>query len=77
VVLERARHLILDAVGLSFAAKAYEFPTVMSAALGKLSRGNCPVIGMKDPLDPRDAAGLNGTLVHGLDFDDTTISSGK
>lgn len=72
-VLERARYLILDSVGLAFASTAYPFPGVARAALGKLGSGGHPVLGMKDRLEARDAAVLNGILVHGLDFDDTHI----
>jgi len=72
-VLERARYLILDAVGLAFAATAYPFPAIAREALGKLGSGEHPVLGMKDRLEARDAAVLNGILVHGLDFDDTHI----
>jgi 2-methylcitrate dehydratase PrpD len=74
-VLERARHLVLDAVGLAFASTAYPFPAVAREALGGLGSGDHPVLGMKERLEPRDAAVLNGVLVHGLDFDDTHIGA--
>ena len=74
-VLERARHLVLDAVGLAFASTAYPFPAVAREALGALGSGDHPVLGMKDRLEARDAAVLNGVLVHGLDFDDTHIGA--
>jgi 2-methylcitrate dehydratase PrpD len=74
-VLGRARHLVLDAVGLAFASTAYPFPAVAREALGALGSGDHPVLGMKDRLEPRDAAVLNGVLVHGLDFDDTHIGA--
>ncbi|AEA28305.1 MmgE/PrpD family protein [Pseudonocardia benzenivorans] len=72
-VLERARHLVLDAVGLAFASTAYGFPAVARDALSALSAGDHPVLAMPDRLDPRDAAVLNGVLIHGMDFDDTHI----
>jgi 2-methylcitrate dehydratase PrpD len=72
-VLERARHLVLDAVGLAFASTAYDFSGVARDALSRLGRGDHPVLGMPDRLDPRDAAVLNGVLIHGMDFDDTHI----
>jgi 2-methylcitrate dehydratase PrpD len=72
-VLDRARHLVLDAVGLAFASSAYRFPAVALDALSGLGAGNHPVLGMPDRLSPRDAAVLNGVLVHGMDFDDTHI----
>ncbi|WP_024803600.1 MmgE/PrpD family protein [Nocardia sp. BMG51109] len=72
-VLERARHLVLDSVGLAFASTAYPFSTTARDALTTFGTGDCPVLGTKDLLSPRDAAVLNGVLVHGLDFDDTHI----
>ncbi|MEJ2866284.1 MmgE/PrpD family protein [Actinomycetospora sp. OC33-EN08] len=72
-VLERARYLVLDAVGLAFASTVYDFPTKARAAFGRLGSGEHPVLGMPDRLAPRDAATLNGVLVHGMDFDDTHI----
>lgn len=72
-VLERARYLVLDAVGLAFASTAYGFPAVALDALAAFGRGNHPVLGMPDRLTPRDAAVLNGVLIHGMDFDDTHI----
>jgi 2-methylcitrate dehydratase PrpD len=72
-VLDRARHLVLDAVGLAFASTAYRFPTVARDALATFGGGDHPVLGMPDRLSPRDAAVLNGVLVHGMDFDDTHI----
>jgi 2-methylcitrate dehydratase PrpD len=72
-VRERARHLVLDAVGLAFASTAYDFPGVALAALRAFGEGTHPVLGMSERLPARDAAVLNGVLVHGMDFDDTHI----
>ena len=72
-VLERARYLVLDAVGLAFASTGYGFSTTARDALARLGSGEHPVLGMPDRLSPRDAATLNGVLVHGMDFDDTHI----
>ncbi|MDT7609348.1 MAG: hypothetical protein QOG96_3851 [Pseudonocardiales bacterium] len=73
-VYTRARHLVLDAVGLAFASTAYDFPSVARDALLRLGgAGAHPVLGLPDRLSPRDAAVLNGVLIHGLDFDDTHI----
>ncbi|GAA4893555.1 MmgE/PrpD family protein [Actinomycetospora straminea] len=72
-VLERARHLVLDAVGLAFASTAYPFAGVARDALATFGTGAHPVLGMPDRLAPRDAAVLGGVLVHGMDFDDTHI----
>ncbi|RZT83459.1 2-methylcitrate dehydratase PrpD [Pseudonocardia sediminis] len=72
-VLERARYLVLDAVGLAFASTAYGFPAVARDALAAFGGGEHPVLGMSDRLTARDAAVLNGVLIHGMDFDDTHI----
>jgi 2-methylcitrate dehydratase PrpD len=71
-VRERARHLMLDATGIAYASGRYEFAhKAMTAIAGLGGSGAVPVIGMPERLPPRDAALVNGILVHGLDFDDT------
>ena len=71
-VRERAKHLILDAVGCAFAATKFDFaaPSVKAiAALG--GAGDSVVIGRRERLPMRDAMLANGILAHGLDYDDT------
>ena len=72
VVIARAKHFVLDAVGIALASTTYDFAhralTAMSALGGS---GGAAVIGMPARLPPRDAALINGILIHGLDFDDT------
>src|SRR5581483_4491624 len=71
-VRERARHLMLDATGIALASGRYDFAhKAMTAIAGLGGEGAVPVIGLPARLPPRDAALLNGILVHGLDFDDT------
>ena len=71
-VRERARYLILDAVGIAFASSTYDFARRTSAAVERLAGdGASPVLAHPMRLPPRDAAMLNGFLVHGLDYDDT------
>ena len=72
-VLERARHLLLDAVGIAHASTHYEFAHRSLSAAQELSGrgGDTPVIGLAARLAPRDAMLMNGILIHGLDFDDT------
>ncbi len=79
-VRQRARLHILDALGLGLAstAQAYADPTIagitaLSAQDG--SGGTCSVIGRTARLGVRDAALVNGVLIHGLDFDDTHLAS--
>lgn len=71
-VMARARHFILDAVGIALASTQYDFAhRSLTAIAGLAGRGDVPVIGMAARLPLRDAALMNGILVHGLDFDDT------
>ncbi|MEV4602097.1 MmgE/PrpD family protein [Amycolatopsis sp. NPDC049253] len=70
-VVDRARHLILDAVGVALAAGEHEFAGRARRALARLGSGDQPVLGLPDRLAPREAAILNAVLIHGLDFDDT------
>lgn len=72
-VLERARYLILDAVGIAHASTHYEFARCSLSAIQELSGqdGRTPVIGLVARLSPRDAMLMNGILIHGLDYDDT------
>jgi 2-methylcitrate dehydratase PrpD len=71
-VAARAKHLILDAVGIALASTTYDFAhRALTAIAGLAGAGESPVIGMPAKLPMRDAALMNGILIHGLDFDDT------
>src|ERR1700674_611508 len=71
-VLARAKHLILDAVGIALASTTYDFAhRAMTAIAGLAGTGDAAVTGMPARLPMRDAALLNGIVLHGLDFDDT------
>jgi len=72
-VLDRALLHILDCVGLAYAASNYDFAKRALAAVSEFGAGSTPVIGHSLRLSPRDAALLNGVLVHGLDYDDTHL----
>lgn len=73
-VVEQAKHLIVDAVGIALASTRYDYARSGAAALETLAgSGNHVVLGMKPRLPLRDAAFLNGILIHGLDYDDTHI----
>lgn len=74
-VVGLARHLALDAVGVAFGAAREPFADRARSALALLGGGDQPVLGLPDRLAARDAAMLNGVLVHGHDFDDTHIGS--
>lgn len=68
---ERARYLILDAVGIALASTQYDFSHRTHAALREFGAGDSDVIGYGTRLALRDAVMMNGLLVHGLDYDDT------
>src|ERR1700730_14329029 len=71
-VTARAKHLTLDAAGIALASTTYDFAhRAMTAISGLAGSGDSAVIGMPARLPLRDAALVNGILVHGLDFDDT------
>jgi 2-methylcitrate dehydratase PrpD len=74
VVVDRAKLLVLDAIGTAFASGSFEFSARALDALGSFGAGTHPVIGLDARLDIRDAALMNGILVHGLDFDDTHLT---
>lgn len=75
-VLNHARWHVLDAVGVALGASTFGFASglvgaVRSLAPAESTSGTNSVIGRPDRFGLRDAAMLNGALIHGLDFDDT------
>lgn len=75
-VRARAKHLILDALGVALASTTYEFAARTRDGVCALADGpgDCSVIGMADRLPLRDAVLMNGVLLHGLDFDDSHLT---
>lgn len=70
----RAVHHMLDAAGIALASTRYDFAhKMLSGVRGLGGSGDVPVFGMPASLSPRDAAMINGFLIHGLDYDDTHI----
>lgn len=69
-----ARHIFLDAAGVALASSGFDFAHRTLSGLLPLGTGDSDVIGTGVRLPLRDAVLLNGVLVHGLDFDDTSIS---
>lgn len=69
----RAKHLMLDALGIALACTQWDFARVTLAGLRELAGpgGDVPVIGHGQNLPLRDAVAMNALLVHGLDYDDT------
>ena len=75
-VRARALQLMLDAVGVGLAAGRYPFAErTLAAATALGGRGTSSVIGHSQRLPLRDAALVNGVLLHGLDFDDTHLEA--
>lgn len=71
---ERAKLLVLDAVGIALASTHYDFSHRILSGLKALDEGgNSSLIGTPGKLALRDAVIFNGVLVHGLDYDDTHI----
>jgi len=70
-----ACYLMLDAVGIAFASLTQDWAHRAYTGLRGLGGpGNHVVIGLPDRLPARDAAAMNGMLVHGLDYDDTHLA---
>jgi 2-methylcitrate dehydratase PrpD len=68
-VRARAEQLLIDVVGLCIAARREDY---MRALIGAVDAGGaCTAIGHDGGFSAEDAALINGTAVHGEDFDDT------
>ena len=73
---ERAKLLVLDAVGIALASTHYDFSHRILSGLNALNEGgSSSLIGTPGKLALRDAVIFNGVLVHGLDYDDTHLPS--
>ena len=71
-VRERAKHLILDAIGCALAAKRFDFAVRALRAISDLAGpGERAIVGHSQRVPLRDAVLANGLLMHGLDYDDT------
>ncbi|MBI4185844.1 MmgE/PrpD family protein [Candidatus Berkelbacteria bacterium] len=71
--VRRAKLSILDSIGIAFASSTCDFAHAVASSLTQIGAGTFPVIGMDVRLSLRDAALLDGMLIHGLDYDDTHI----
>ena len=75
-VWEYLKLCLADAVGIAFASRHYEFAEKSLDSLALLgSAGQSTIIGQDAPAALRDAAMMNGLLIHGLDYDDTHLAS--
>ena len=75
-VLDVARGHFLDALGIALASSTFDFGrAVLEAARELGTGGQARAVGSATSLPPASAALVNGTLAHGLDFDDTHIGA--
>jgi 2-methylcitrate dehydratase PrpD len=75
-VRERTKLHLLDGLGLAFASHAYPYASRSIDGIKAIgASGANTVVGQAGGFEVRDAALLNGILVHGLDFDDTHLAS--
>ena len=73
-ISQNARLHLLDAIGVGLAAAAVG-PVRSLPHATSFSAGPCTVIGSSLRRDAADAALLNGTLIHSIEFDDTHTGS--
>jgi 2-methylcitrate dehydratase PrpD len=74
--LQNAKLAILDCLGVAVLATRQEIGTVLlNFARNNAGTGPCTIWGTSQKTTPRDAALINGTLAHGLDYDDRNHSS--
>lgn len=75
-VVEKAKGHFLDGLGIALASTGFDFAGPILSGITALSGdgGNARVLGAGNFLPPVNAALANGTLIHGLDFDDTHVT---
>ena len=72
-LMEKAKMHILDGIGVGLAASIMEdgyAPKLMEMVRGFGSSSDCTIIGFQDRAAPPIAAFMNGSLIHGCEFDD-------
>jgi len=74
-VVDSVKLRVLDVLGIALAASAHEFAPSVLGALESWGSGDCTVVGAKTGAPLPLAILANGTLAHGLDFDDTHAGS--
>ena len=72
-IFDKSKLLLLDMVGAALASSSFDFGKRAVAWLPVFGTGPSTVIGFRERLALRDAVLVNGILVHGLDYDDTSI----
>jgi 2-methylcitrate dehydratase PrpD len=76
-VIEIARQCLLDWFGVALGGSSADAPRTLLAALGatgEADRAKATVVGHRGRLTPLEAALVNGTSSHVLDFDDVNIA---
>ncbi|MBY0337856.1 MAG: MmgE/PrpD family protein [Acetobacteraceae bacterium] len=75
-VVEQAKRHMLDCLGIALASSGFDFGMrIANAMSGLAGPGAHPVIGHAMRLPLRDAVMVNGSFIHGLDYDDTHSDS--
>ena len=75
-VLAVARAHLLDGLGIALASSAMDFADAVHDAATRLGTGDeAHAVGFGTALPASSAALVNGTLIHGLDFDDTHVEA--
>ena len=67
---------VLDTLGVALAGAGEAAPKIVEEVLGEPAKGPCLIFGSKRRAGPLDAALVNGTAAHALDFDNTAKSMG-
>ena len=68
-VQQKLQIIVMDSFGLMASAKKEPYVVSLIDALKEI--GNCVLIGHENKTSPFNASIINGTSVHGEDFDDT------
>ena len=68
-VIHKIKLIFMDSLGLIFASRNEDYIKAIKNSFTDI--GNCTVPGHLEKLCPSDAIVLNGTAIHGEDFDDT------
>ncbi|MCC6532724.1 MAG: MmgE/PrpD family protein [Burkholderiales bacterium] len=72
-IRDKAKLHLLDSVGVAAASAGFDFARAAYDGLARFGAGAYPAIGLHGGLPLRDAVCLNAMLVHGIEFDDTSI----
>ncbi|MGZ9143688.1 MAG: MmgE/PrpD family protein, partial [Candidatus Binatia bacterium] len=71
-VIEKAKLVFLDTLGIALASSTMDFGAMVTKVAKKLGgAGDSVIIGSPDRVAAANAVIANGTLAHGLDYDDT------